>query len=230
MTEEQADRTTPAEGVASTGHGDVVDLLLRQHGALRRLCEEVANAAPGAKEEPFRALVRLMAVHEAVEEEIVHPYVKRRVGAEAGVPDLLDEEREVKKMLVALDALGPSGAGFDALFAQFRTLLLAHASKEEKGEFSGLREKTGQAERTAIAAAVRVASAMAPTHPHPGLESGPRSVLVGTPMAMIDRARDMLRDAMGGRSRTSGPHTSGPHTSGPHTSGPPTSGPHTSGH
>jgi hemerythrin superfamily protein len=198
MSEEQSPGNT-------TGGGDVVDLLLRQHGALRRLCEEVASAAPGSKEEPFRSLVRLMAVHEAVEEEIVHPYVKRRVGASAGVDNLLDEEREVKQMLVALDALGPSGAGFDALFDQFRTTLLAHASKEEKGEFAGLREKTGAKERTAMAAAVRVASTLAPTHPHPGLESQARSVLVGTPMAMIDRARDMLRDAMAARSRTDNP-------------------------
>jgi hemerythrin superfamily protein len=190
----------PADTPRSTG-GDVVDLLLRQHGALRRLCEEVSSAAPGSKEEPFRSLVRLMAVHEAVEEEIVHPYVKRRVGASAGVGDLLDEEREIKKMLVALDALGPAGSGFDTLFDRFRTTLLAHASKEEKGEFAGLRAKTGSSERTAMAAAVRVASALAPTHPHPGLESGPRSVLVGTPLAMIDRARDMLRGAMAGRGR-----------------------------
>jgi hemerythrin superfamily protein len=146
-----------------------------------------------------------MAVHEAVEEEIVHPYVKRRVGASAGVDTLLDEEREVKQMLVALDALGPSDAGFDALFDRFRTTLLAHASKEEKGEFAGLREKTGSTERAAMAAAVRVASTLAPTHPHPGLESQARSVLVGTPLAMIDRARDMLRDAMAARSRTDNP-------------------------
>lgn len=194
-----------AEQSGSTGDGDVIDLLLRQHGALRRLCEEVASVPPGAKEEPFRSLVRLMAVHEAVEEEIVHPYVKRRVGVTAGVDTLLDEEREVKQMLVALDALGPSDAGFDALFDRFRTTLLAHASKEEKGEFAGLREKTGSAERKAMAAAVKVASALAPTHPHPGLESQARSVLVGTPLAMIDRARDMLRDAMSSRARNGGP-------------------------
>ena len=94
----------------------------------------MTSAAPGAKEEPFRSLVRLLAVHEAVEEEIVHPYVKRRVGAAADVGGLLDEEREIKKMLVALDALGPAGSGFDALFDQFQTTLLAHAGKEEKGE------------------------------------------------------------------------------------------------
>jgi hemerythrin superfamily protein len=194
-----------AERSESKGDGDVVDLLLRQHGALRRLCEEVASAPSGAKEEPFRSLVRLMAVHEAVEEEIVHPYVKRRVGATAGVDTLLDEEREVKQMLVALDALGPSGAGFEALFDRFRTTLLAHASKEERGEFAGLREKTGPAERTAMAAAVKMASALAPTHPHPGLESQARSVLVGTPLAMIDRARDMVRGAMSSRARNGGP-------------------------
>ena len=191
---EQQDTTGP-------GGGDVVDLLLQQHGALRRLCAEITSAAPGAKEAPFRSLVRLMAVHEAVEEEIVHPYVKRRVGAAADVENLLDEENEIKKMLVALDALGPAAPGFDGLFEQFRTTLLAHAAKEEKGEFAGLREKTGPKERTAMAAAVRMASTLAPTHPHPGLESGPRSVLVGTPLAMIDRARDLLRDAMATRSR-----------------------------
>jgi len=200
----------PADNPRTTG-GDVVDLLLRQHGALRRLCEEVSSASDGSKEEAFRSLVRLMAVHEAVEEEIVHPYVKRRVGPAADVGNLLDEEREIKKMLVALDALGPAGSGFDALFDRFRTALLAHASKEEKGEFAGLREKTGSTERTAMAAAVRMASTLAPTHPHPGLESGPRSVLVGTPLAMIDRARDMLRGAMAGQGRadSGGPTASG---------------------
>jgi hypothetical protein len=155
----------PADTPRSTG-GDVADLLLRQHGALRRLCEEITSAAPGTKEEPFRSLVRLMAVHEAVEEEIVRPYARRRVGAAAGVGDLLGEEREIKKMLVALDPLGPAGSGFDALFDRFRTTLLAHAAKEEKGEFAGLRAKTGSSERTAMAAAVRVAPALAPTHPH----------------------------------------------------------------
>jgi hypothetical protein len=140
-----------------------------------------------------------MAVHEAVEGEIVHPYVKRRVGATADVGGLLDAEPEIKKMLVAIDALGPSGPGFDALFARFQTTLLAHVGMKEKGEFAELRERTGAAERTATAVAVRMASTLAPTHPHPGLESGSRSVLVGTPLAMIDRARDRLRGAIAGR-------------------------------
>jgi hypothetical protein len=51
---------------------------------------------------------------------------------------------------------------------------------------------------------LRVASALAPTHPHPGNESAARALLVGTPMAMMDRARDLLRDALPSRTQGNG--------------------------
>ncbi|TFV77644.1 hemerythrin domain-containing protein [Blastococcus sp. CT_GayMR19] len=182
--------------------GDVVDLLLDQHRAIRELCEQVATATAAEREQPFRSLVRLLAVHEAVEEELVHPYVKRRVeGAKDAVAERVEEEREVNRMLAALDSLGPTNPGFEELFTRFRTALLAHAGKEESSEFAGLRAATKPAERAAMAAALRLASSLAPTHPHPGNESAPRALLVGTPMAMIDRARDLLRDALAGRSK-----------------------------
>jgi hemerythrin superfamily protein len=190
-------------------HGDVVDLLLDQHRAIRDLCDQVSTATAAEREQPFRSLLRLLAVHEAVEEELVHPYVKRRVeGAKAAVAERVEEEREVNRMLVALDALGPADPGFEELFARFRSGLFAHADKEESSEFAGLRSATRPAERAAMAAALRLASVMAPTHPHPGNESAPRALLVGTPMAMIDRARDLLRDAMAGRSKAD--HEDGP--------------------
>jgi hemerythrin superfamily protein len=181
-------------------HGDVVELLLDQHRVIRELCDEVSSAAEADREQPFRSLLRLLAVHEAVEEELVHPYVKRRVaGAKEAVAERVEEEREVNKMLVALDALGPTNPGFEELFMRFRTALLAHADKEESSEFAGIRSATRPAERAAMAAAVRLASSLAPTHPHPGNESATRALLVGTPMAMMDRARDLLRSAMPGR-------------------------------
>jgi len=192
-------------------HGDVVDLLLDQHRAIRELCEEVATATVADREQPFTSLLRLLAVHEAVEEELVHPYVKRRVdGAKEAVAERVEEEREVNKMLFALDALGPANPGFEELFTRFRTALLAHAGKEESSEFAGLRSATKPGERAAMATAVKLASALAPTHPHPGNESAARALLVGTPMAMMDRARDLLRDAMAGRSRGDGAGTPTP--------------------
>ncbi len=64
---------------STTSGGDVVDLLLDQHRRLRELCTEISQATPAARREPFEQLLRLMAVHEAVEEEIVHPYVRLRM-------------------------------------------------------------------------------------------------------------------------------------------------------
>ena len=189
-------------------HGDVVELLLDQHRVIRELCEEVASADVADREQPFRSLLRLLAVHEAVEEELVHPYVKRRVaGAKDAVAERVEEEREVNKMLAALDALGPTNAGFQELFTRFRTALLAHAAKEESSEFAGILTATRPAERQAMAAAVRLASSLAPTHPHPGNESAARALLVGTPMAMMDRARDLLRGALAGRASGDGAGT-----------------------
>jgi predicted ester cyclase/hemerythrin superfamily protein len=188
----------------SLPENDVVSLLLQQHQMIRALCDEVTAATAASRQEPFQRLLRLMAVHEAVEEEIVHPFVRRRVqGATAMVEDRLQEERAAKEMLVQLDSMGPTAAGFMPLFDQFRTAVIAHSEKEESSEFAGLREQTRPAERRAMTAAAKVAAALAPTHPHPGVESATGNLLVGTPLAMIDRARDLIRNALGPKGASS---------------------------
>ena len=182
---------------STTSGGDVVDLLLDQHRRLRELCTEITQATPAARREPFEQLLRLMAVHEAVEEEIVHPYVRLRMkGSTTMINERLQEENAAKKTLLALDTLGTDAPGFMALFEQFQRSLLEHAAKEESGEFAGIRAQAKPAERAAMVAAVKLAAALAPTHPHPGLETAPRNLLVGTPLAMIDKARDLIRQAM----------------------------------
>jgi hypothetical protein len=46
-----------------------------------------------------------------------------------------------------------------------------------------------------MAAAVRAAEAIAPTHPHPGTESATKNMLAGPLLAMSDRVRDLIRTA-----------------------------------
>ncbi|GAA3834581.1 hypothetical protein GCM10022226_65020 [Sphaerisporangium flaviroseum] len=60
-----------------------------------------------------------------------------------------------------------------------------------------LRAETSDAERQAMAAGVKAAEAMAPTHPHAGVESATKNLLLGPPAAIMDRARDVIRKAMG---------------------------------
>ena len=47
-----------------------------------------------------------------------------------------------------------------------------------------------------MAGAVRAAEAIAPTRPHPGVESAALNFAVGPFASMLDRARDALSEAM----------------------------------
>src|SRR5918998_820308 len=57
--------------------------------------------------------------------------------------------------------------------------VLAHATHEERYEFTRLREANARATLVALAPAVRAAEALAPTRPHPGVESATMNTLVG---------------------------------------------------
>jgi hypothetical protein len=48
-----------------------------------------------------------------------------------------------------------------------------------------------------MAGTVRAAEAAAPTRPHPRLQGATANVLLGPPMAIMDRTRDAIRKTLG---------------------------------
>ncbi|WP_410665314.1 hemerythrin domain-containing protein [Amycolatopsis sp. lyj-84] len=176
---------------------DVIALLHRQHDEIRTLFAELETAEGGRRRDLFQDLVRLLAVHETAEEEVVHPEVRDLQGGEHVVEARIGEEHRAKRLLVTLTEMGPEAEGFDTLLVQLREDVLAHAEHEEKEEFPLLRAAHGSDRLRAMAATVRVAEAIAPTRPHPGVESATANLLLGPPIAIMDRARDAIRDALG---------------------------------
>jgi hypothetical protein len=68
--------TNPSEHTVplpESADGDAVDFLIRQHHAVRQLFSEVADTTGPARHGAFERLVRLLAVHETAEEQLVHP-------------------------------------------------------------------------------------------------------------------------------------------------------------
>lgn len=190
------DRQTRPETMKES---DVIDLLLRQHSLIRDLFDEVDRCRGEERKEAFSRLVRLLAVHETAEEEIVHPYARRKlVGGDAIVDSRLQEEEEAKEMLSRLDDMDVTTPEFAQELERLRAAVFAHAAAEERYEFAELKAATSEGERRAMAVGVKAAEAMAPTHPHPsGPESATGNILLGPPLAMMDRARDVIRKAMG---------------------------------
>jgi hemerythrin superfamily protein len=182
----------------TASEADVVALLMRQHGDIRNLFDEVERTTGDERRAAFRRLVRLLAVHETAEEEVVHPFTRRSVpDGDKVVADRLTEEREAKELLSRLDGMDPDDPKFLPELLALRLDVMAHARAEERYEFIHIRRHADKARLASMAAALRAAEAMAPTHPHPGTESALKNLTLGPVTAVVDRTRDAVRKAMG---------------------------------
>ncbi|RFU43373.1 hemerythrin domain-containing protein [Actinomadura logoneensis] len=176
----------------------VVELLLRQHEEIRRLFAEVERTSGKEREEAFGRLRHLLAVHETAEEEIVHPFARRELrDGEKVVDARLKEENEAKGVLERLEKTGVDDPEFDALFSRLRKEVEEHARHEESDEFPHLAAAASAEQLRGMATAVRAAEAVAPTHPHQGVESATKNMVLGPMAAVADRARDAIRKARG---------------------------------
>ncbi|HLL68315.1 MAG TPA: hemerythrin domain-containing protein [Micromonosporaceae bacterium] len=172
---------------------DAIDLLLEQHAQIEDLFRDVLTFTGEDKQEAFEDLVRLLSVHETAEEQIIHP-LARTSGETDMVDARLEEEREAKELLKTLYDDGTKAPGFDTRLLELRLAVLAHAKHEERYEFPQLRRLHSGARLKAAAVAIRAAEAVAPTRPHPGVESATKNVLLGGPTALVDRIRDTLQN------------------------------------
>ncbi|MGV9255200.1 hemerythrin domain-containing protein [Streptomyces sp. NPDC003697] len=188
---------TPQAGEDRAGDIDVVALLMRQHGDIRNLFDEVEQSGGEARRTAFRRLVRLLAVHETAEEEVVHPFARRTLpGGGQVVEDRLTEERKAKEALAALDDMDTDDPGFLPALRALRADVQEHARAEERYEFTHIRRSVDVTTLAAMAKAVKAAEAMAPTRPHPGVESAAANVTVGPVAALVDRTRDTVQKVM----------------------------------
>jgi hemerythrin superfamily protein len=182
--------------VTATTEDDVVILLISQHEQIKSLFSRLKASEGTKKKELFEDLVRLLAVHETAEEEVVHPTARRKLDhGEEVVDGRLHEEDAAKRALAELYDLGVDHADFDGKLAAFEEAVVKHATHEENEEFVRLRETLSPDQLRRMAGAVRVAEATAPTRPHPhSPESAVGNLLVGPPVAIFDRIRDAVRD------------------------------------
>jgi hypothetical protein len=179
-----------------TRENDVVDLLVDQHNEVRKLFDRLEKAKGSRRRDLFEDLVRLLAVHETAEEEVVHPIARHRIAAGDKVIDKrLAEEREAKRELAELHDLGVDHPTFNSKLAKLRDAVVHHAEREEKEEFADLRTGLDLDRRRRMAAAVKAAEATAPTRPHPRTGESPiTNLLAGPPLAVFDRVKDVVRN------------------------------------
>jgi hemerythrin superfamily protein len=178
---------------AIKSRSDVVDFLVGQHERIKSMFAETLSASGKDREKAFVELRRMLAVHETAEEEIVHPRAKRKIADGAAVVDQrLEEEHEAKTVLQKLEKLDVDSEEFTRRLTELRDAVIDHAEHEEKDEFAKLGEELSDDELARMGRAAKLAEAIAPTRPHPGVESQAANLTAGPFAAMLDRARDAI--------------------------------------
>ena len=177
---------------------DVVKFLKGQHNLIKDMFEEVFSASePKARETAFVELRQLLAVHETAEEMVVHPRARHEIADGDEIVDArLHEEHEAKQQLSKLEGMDIDSDEFIDELTKFRDAVIDHAEHEENEEFNQLQRKLDSDDLGRMAKAVQAAEAIAPTRPHPGVESAKANFAVGPFASMLDRARDAIGAAM----------------------------------
>jgi hemerythrin superfamily protein len=176
---------------------DVVKFLKDQHNLIKDMFEEVFSASDSkAREKAFIDLRKLLAVHETAEEMVVHPRVRHEAAKGDEIVDArLQEEHKAKEMLSKLEGMDFDSPKFLDELAKFRDAVIDHAEHEENEEFTKLERNLKADDRERMAKAVQAAEAIAPTRPHAGVESAKMNFAAGPFASMLDRARDLLKQA-----------------------------------
>jgi hypothetical protein len=182
--------THPADtrGAKPDTEWDVVDRMTEQHDRIEHQFRHTLRVTGDAQHTAFGRLARLIAVHETVEAEVVHP-LTRLCDPDGHLADhLLDAEQQISDALadaVRADAAGEPAEAVRAL----REMMRAHARQEEHDEFPRLRRDVPAYELRGLTEAVHDAEQAADDG-----DEQPESRAGWLPRA-ADRVRDALRRA-----------------------------------
>jgi hemerythrin-like domain-containing protein len=177
---------------------DVVEFLVGQHNLIKDMFDDVFSASTDeARKIAFVNLRQLLAVHETAEEMVVHPRARGELSSGDDIVDArLREEHDAKVQLQRLENLDIGSEDFLVELRLFQQAVVEHADREEAEEFPGLQRDLSAGELKTMAVAVQGAQAIAPTRPHPGVESVKANVVAGPIASIIDRARDAIASVL----------------------------------
>jgi hemerythrin superfamily protein len=192
------DLTGAAADAVEQPKGDIIAVLLEQHKRIRELFSHVRGAEGEHKQQTFDELRALLAAHETGEEMVLRPVSRNDAGSEVA-EERNREEEEANRLLADLEKMDASSGEFDRAFAEFERAVLDHAEREEREEFPSVRDREDPDRLVSMGRALQAAETIAPTHPHPSTAGSPAAQWTVGPFAsLVDRARDVVKNAMRG--------------------------------
>jgi hemerythrin superfamily protein len=197
---------------------DAIAVLKRDHEEVERLFrqfEKLTERAHRSKQKIVMKIIRELAIHAAVEEMLFYPAVRTaalkanvRALKEAAdtVLESLEEHHVVKWTLSELEKMKPEDERYDAKVQVLMESVRHHVEEEQEDLFPKARRLLGDDLLFELGDRIEKAKKIAPTRPHPRApDEPPGNLVAGTVAAVMDRAKDMVRDGVERLSRRVGP-------------------------
>lgn len=179
---------------------DAIALLKADHKTVETLFRKFEQAGRNArklKRKLVDQMVRELAIHAVIEEQVFYPAVRSRAEAlEDGILEALEEHHVVKWLLKELEKLPPEAERFDAKVKVLMENVRTHVTEEERELFPHVRKAFSPSELRDMAEALTLAKRASPTRPHPRApDTPPGNLVAGAMSAMLDMGKDALRAA-----------------------------------
>jgi hemerythrin superfamily protein len=177
---------------------DAIALLKADHKTVEALFRKFEQAGRNAKKMKRRLvekIVRELAVHAVIEEQVFYPAVRSKGGKlEEMILLALEEHHVAKWLLKELEDLPSEAERFEAKVMVLMESIRTHVAEEERELFPLVRKAFTPAELRAMAEALMVAKRAAPTRPHPRApDTPPGNLVAGTMSAVLDMGKDAVR-------------------------------------
>ena len=178
---------------------DLLHVLRADHERIREILDDLKGDPAEAGDPGHRALVKEKLVsacsrHEALEEMILWPEVRRRLtdGDRLALVGL-DQEEEGKKLLNEVEKTNTGTEEFATLVHQAESNMRQHMMFEENQVFFNLRRALSDVESAALARRFDAARRLAPTRPHAMTPPEPALARIAGPvLGVVDRGRDLF--------------------------------------
>lgn len=177
---------------------DAIALLKADHKTVETLFRKFEQAGPNArklKRKLVDQMVRELAVHAVIEEQVFYPAVRNKAEALNDEVLLALEEHHVAKWtLKELEDLPPEAERFDAKVKVLMANIRTHVTEEENELFPQVRKAFSPRELKDMAEALTMAKKAAPTRPHPRApDTPPGNLVAGAMSAVLDMGKDAVR-------------------------------------
>jgi hemerythrin superfamily protein len=179
---------------------DAIALLKADHKTVETLFRKFEQAGRNArklKRKLVDQMVRELAVHAVIEEQVFYPAVRSKADAfEDDILEALEEHHVVKWLLKELEDLAPEAERFDAKVKVLMENVRTHVAEEERELFPRVRKAFSPSELRDMAEALMLSKRASPTRPHPRApDTPPGNLVAGAMSAVLDMGKDALRTA-----------------------------------